>query len=79
MTEKTKRTQTQCDKILKYLKRNKSGITQAMAVELISCYRLSARIHDIREMGYDIRTIQETKKNAEGNTVNYARYILNGG
>lgn len=78
MTEKTERTQTQCDKIMRYMKTHKKGITQALAVDLFSCYRLSARIHDIREMGYEVTTIQESKKNDDGHVVNYARYVLEG-
>lgn len=75
--EKTKHTKTQCDKILKYLMAHK-GITQAQAVEKFGCYRLSARIFDLKEQGYDIRTIRCVKKNDEGNVVQFAKYVLEG-
>lgn len=67
---------SQNDMILRHLKTHKRGITQADAVEKFGCYRLSARISDLREMGYDIKTENETKKNRYGVTVTYARYKL---
>ncbi len=67
---------TQCDRILKHLKTHKSGITQMDAVERFGCYRLSARISDLREMGYPIITESETKKNRYGVPCTYARYKL---
>ena len=67
---------TQNDMILKHLRTHKRGITQADAVERFGCYRLSARISDLRKMGYDITTENETKKNRYGVPVTYARYKL---
>lgn len=67
---------TQCDRILDHLKTHKDGITPQDAIELFGCYRLSGRIHDLREMGYKIDTISETKKNRYGQSCTYARYIL---
>lgn len=67
---------TQCDRILKHLKTHKRGITQADAIERYGCYRLSGRIHDLREMGYEIVTENETKKNRYGVPCTYARYKL---
>ena len=67
---------TQNDMILRHLKTHKRGLTQADAVERFGCYRLSARISDLREMGYDITTEMETKKNRYGTPVTYARYKL---
>lgn len=71
-----KKQPTQCDRILNYISKHKKGITQAQAVEKFGCYRLSARISDLREMGYDIVTKHETKKNRYGVPCTYARYIL---
>ena len=48
------------------------------AIEKFGCYRLSGRIHDLRMLGYDIETINETKKNRYGVPCTYARYILKG-
>ena len=75
--EKTKHTKTQCDKILKYLMAHES-ITQGQAIIEFNCYRLSARIFDLKEQGYDIRTIRCVKKNDEGNVVQFAKYVLEG-
>jgi len=52
------------------------GITQAQAVEKFGCYRLSARIFDLKEQGYDIKAIRCIKKNADGNVVQFAKYVL---
>ena len=67
---------SQNNMIIRYLKTHKRGLTQADAVERFGCYRLSARISDLREMGYDISTTMETKKNRYGTPVTYARYKL---
>ena len=67
---------TQCDRVLKHLKTHQTGITQADAIERYGCYRLSARISDLRKLGYEIETHTETKKNRYGVPCNYARYKL---
>lgn len=67
---------SQNDLILRHLKTHRRGITQADAVERFGCYRLSARISELREMGYDITTEFETKKNRYGVPATYARYKL---
>ena len=64
---------SQCDLILSYM-REKGSITQKDAVELFDCYRLGARIHDLREMGYLIDSVPEKNKNG----ARWARYILRG-
>lgn len=75
MREKTEHTNSQCNKILNHLM-TKGSITQAEAVEKFSCYRLSARIYDLKEDGHDIKTIRCVKKNKEGNVVQFAKYVL---
>lgn len=77
MREKTQHTKTQCNKILNHLM-TKGSITQAQAVEKYGCYRLSARIYDLKEKGHDIKTIRCVKKNEEGNVVQFAKYVLVG-
>lgn len=67
---------TQNEMILNHLKEHENGITQADAVERYGCYRLSARISDLRSEGYDITTESETKKNRYGVACTYARYKL---
>ena len=46
---------SQCKRILDYLKEG-NGITPIDALNLFGCFRLGARIADIKNMGYDIIT-----------------------
>lgn len=71
--------QTQCQMILDFLNSHTNGITPQDAVNRFGCFRLSARIFDLREMGYEIESKSETRKNRYGNTVTYARYKLKKG
>lgn len=73
--EESKHTRSQNAKILDYLM-NHEGITQVQAAERFGCYRLSARIYDLKEQGHEIKTVMCVKKNMEGNTVQYAKYVL---
>lgn len=60
---------SQSDMILEYLKRFES-ITPMEALTACGCFRLSARIADLKALGYDIRThIHDGKKK-------YAIYTL---
>lgn len=47
--------QSQAKRILEYLKAG-NGITPMDALDLFGCFRLGARIADIKRMGYDIVT-----------------------
>jgi cytochrome c-type biogenesis protein CcmH/NrfF len=67
---------TQTEMVLDYLKRNGS-ITQADAIREIGCYRLGARVYDLKQRGHDITRIMESTTNRYGATVSYARYALN--
>ena len=67
---------TQNDMILDYLKRHSEGITPNDARDRFGCMRLSARIADLRGMGYNIKTESETRKNRYGHYCTYARYKL---
>lgn len=66
---------TQASQILDYLLNHPEGITPLEALEKFGCFRLGARIHDIRNgntpsgKAYPVETINETKG---GKT--YARY-----
>ena len=55
---------------------NNGSITQAQAVRLYGCYRLSARIYEMRKNGYEIATQYKTSKNRFGYTSVYANYVL---
>jgi hypothetical protein len=72
---------TQTAAILDHLRRHPEGLTQADAIRLFGCYRLAARISDIRngmlDRGEALPTIVEPH---DGGT--HARYVLvrgNGG
>ena len=47
--------QSQAKRILEYLK-DGNGITPMDALDLFGCFRLGARIADLKKMGYDIVT-----------------------
>jgi hypothetical protein len=66
-----KTNQTQANAILAYLK-DGNGITPMDALDLCGCFRLSARIADLKHRGYDIVT--EKVKVSGGKYV--ARYHL---
>lgn len=63
-------------KILKYLRTHKRGITTMDAFLKLGISRLSGRVFDLRQSGYDIETYMETGKNRDGVEVRYARYFL---
>ena len=64
--------------ILDYLQKGYT-LTQAEAISLFGCYRLGARIFEIRELGFDIRKSMEQNVNRFGENVRYARYWMPGG
>ncbi len=64
--------QTQNEQILDYLKSGKS-ITPLEALEFFQCFRLSARIFDLRSDGHNIIT-----KNITNDKKTYAQYHLLG-
>ena len=66
---------SQCKLILNHLQTHR-GITQKEAVELYGCYRLSARIYDLRDMGYKILTNVREVTNRYGKTSRFAEYVL---
>ena len=70
------RTLSQNQKILKYLRTHKSGITPMDALKLCGCFRLSARIHDLKEDGHNIYKTMEYVETEEGTRKGYARYFL---
>jgi hypothetical protein len=64
------------DRVLQYLKENKS-ITSLEAIKEFGATRLSAIIFNLRK-NHNITTQYETSKNRYGDSVSYARYILEG-
>lgn len=63
---------SQCDKIIEYLKVH-DGITPDDALHEFKCHRLAARIHELRETGHIIDTINEPNNGYFGT---HARYLL---
>jgi hypothetical protein len=61
---------TQTKSILNYLQKGFS-ITPLEALDKFGCFRLGARIHDIKELGYDVQSkiVRSGKKH-------YAKYWL---
>lgn len=55
--------ESQDRKILRYLQTH-DGISQKIAIEQFQCYRLSARIYNLRTKGYAIRTEMRNSKNS---------------
>ena len=68
---------SQCAQTRAHLESGKS-ITQAEAIEAWGCYRLVARIFDLRAAGMDIITETGTGKNRYGKSVKFAVYRLAG-
>lgn len=67
--------QTQAEMILKYMEMHGS-ISQREAAEALGCYRLSARIFDLKALGFDIRKEMASEKNRFGAPTTFARYWL---
>lgn len=72
-TLKTKKTLSQCDRILQHLQSGKT-INPKQAWDLFGCYRLGARIHDLRKQNFQIVT-----KIFYKNGGNFAEYSLRNG
>lgn len=64
-------------RIIEYMKTHK-GITSQDAFRELGITRLSARIKDLRDMGYDIRTLMIEGVNRYGESVRYGKYVLRG-
>ena len=68
-------TMTRKDMILSFMRENGS-ITQLQAAEEFGCWRLGARIWDLKADGHNIRRDMVTRKNRYGKTVMFAQYTL---
>lgn len=66
---------TQCDRILRHLQ-DYGSITQAEAVAEYGCYRLGARIFDLKSRGVAIKSETVTGKNRYGERTSFARYSI---
>ena len=64
--------------ILAYMKEHEEGITPHDAAREFGCWRLGARIFDLRQDGYDIEKEMSYYKDNKGRTRRFARYKLKG-
>ena len=65
-------------KIIEYMKEHGS-ITPQDALQKFHVFRLASIIYNLRTShGYDIDTMMEEGKDADGNKVEYARYVWKG-
>ena len=67
---------TQNERILDFMERN-GKITQRDALSL-GCYRLGARIFDLKAKGYNISSVNKEVINKDGTTSHIAEYRLIG-
>jgi len=63
------------DRVLTYLEEHGS-ITPMEALHEFGCYRLGARIWDLRHAGHSISTEMVERRDANGDRERYARYRL---
>lgn len=63
-------------RIIEYMKKHK-GITSQDAFKELGITRLSARIKELRELGYNISTVMVDGTNRFGEPVRYGLYKLN--
>lgn len=68
---------TQTDMVLDYLER-KGSITTWEAYSKLFITRLSAKIYDLKKLGYSFDEEWITKKNRYGRKVSFKKYILKG-
>lgn len=66
---------TQCDRVLAYIRQN-GFITDSDARDDLGVARLSGRVFDLKNLGYDIRMEWRTGKNRYGQKVRYGAYYL---
>ena len=71
-----KNTNSQCNRLLRYLKDHKGGITTYQAFSVLGIHRISARISDLRDRGYQIDTIMHREYDEEGVYKIWGQYIL---
>ena len=66
---------SQREMILDYLE-NGYSINQMEAIELFGCTRLAARIKELRDAGYPIKSKRISSKSRYGVPINYCQYSI---
>lgn len=64
---------SQCKDILRHLETHR-GITAIVALDRYGCFRLAARISDLRAQGYQITTLSKEVINRYGEKKRIAEY-----
>lgn len=64
---------TQCERILKYMD-DFGTISTMQAFSDLGVTRLASRIHDLKQMGYDIESETRYSKNRYGENTHYSVY-----
>ena len=64
-------------RILEHFKKY-GTLTSMEAFQMYGITRLAARISELREKGYDIRTVMIESTNRYGETVRFANYVYKG-
>ena len=77
MKLKNKTTNSQNDRLLTYLKSHRRGITTFEAFEVLHICRISARVADLRDRGYQIDTIMH-RETVDGIPKVWGQYVLRG-
>ena len=72
---KKKDGRTQCDRVYDYI-REFGSITPLQAMNDLGCYRLSARIKDLRDLGINIQSEMIPRINRYRETIHVARYSI---
>ena len=67
----------QCQMLLDYLQLHGS-VTGLQSINELGVMNYKGRIHDLRKLGYTIRTDYITRMNAHGEKKTFARYTLKG-
>ena len=61
----------QAEEILRLLRLNPQGLSQEDAIKAVRCFRLAARVAELKAEGYEIRTIL-----VGSNGHRWAKYVL---
>jgi hypothetical protein len=69
---------SQCDRVLAYIKEH-GYITDNDAHDDLGVNRLSGRVYDLKDKGYDIRLEWRSGRNRYGRMVRYGAYYLGDG
>lgn len=64
---------TQCERVLKYMD-DFGTISTMQAFSDLGVTRLASRIHDLKQMGYDIESETRYSKNRYGENTHYSVY-----